>query len=95
MATTDMKIRIDNEVKERAQKIFASLGFDMTTAVNIFLQQTVRQNDIPFVVTTKIKPAESGGNVSSRKGMFGCLAGQIWMADDFDAPLDDFAEYME
>lgn len=24
----------------------------------------------------------------------GSAQGQIWMADDFDAPLDDFAEYM-
>jgi hypothetical protein len=25
---------------------------------------------------------------------FGCAKGQIWMADDFDAPLDCFKEYM-
>lgn len=25
---------------------------------------------------------------------FGIAKGKIWMADDFDAPLDDFAEYM-
>ena len=25
---------------------------------------------------------------------FGCLSGQIWMADDFDAPLEDFKDYM-
>ena len=24
----------------------------------------------------------------------GCLKGQIWMAEDFDAPLDDFKDYM-
>lgn len=24
----------------------------------------------------------------------GSLAGQIWMAPDFDEPMDDFAEYM-
>jgi len=24
----------------------------------------------------------------------GCLKGQIWMADDFDAPLEDFKDYM-
>jgi ribosomal protein S3 len=24
----------------------------------------------------------------------GTLAGQIWMAPDFDEPLDDFADYM-
>lgn len=26
---------------------------------------------------------------------FGCLAGKIWMAPDFDAPLDDFKDYMQ
>ena len=25
---------------------------------------------------------------------FGCLKGQIWMADDFNAPLEDFKDYM-
>ena len=25
---------------------------------------------------------------------FGCLKGQIWMSDDFDEPLEDFADYM-
>ena len=25
---------------------------------------------------------------------FGCAKGQFWMAEDFDAPLDDFKDYM-
>jgi hypothetical protein len=25
---------------------------------------------------------------------FGCMKGKMWMADDFDAPLEDFEEYM-
>ncbi|MBQ7158189.1 MAG: DUF2281 domain-containing protein [Treponema sp.] len=28
------------------------------------------------------------------KRQFGLLKGQIWMSDDFDAPLEDFKEYM-
>lgn len=30
-----------------------------------------------------------------RQRQFGSAKGQIWMADDFDAPLEDFKEYME
>ena len=30
----------------------------------------------------------------SRAEVFGCMRGQFKMSDDFDAPLDDFAEYM-
>jgi len=25
----------------------------------------------------------------------GCMSGKVWMADDFNAPLEDFNEYME
>lgn len=30
----------------------------------------------------------------TKRGGLGSLKGQIWMADDFDAPLDDLQEYM-
>jgi Protein of unknown function (DUF2281) len=30
----------------------------------------------------------------SRKQLFGCLQGQVSVSADFDASLDDFAEYM-
>jgi len=29
-----------------------------------------------------------------RAGKFGSARGQIWMADDFDAPLDEFKEWL-
>ena len=31
---------------------------------------------------------------SKKEREFGCLKGQIWIADDFDAPLEDFKDYM-
>ena len=38
------------------------------------------------------------GNGSTPRNRFAehrdVFAGQIWMADDFDAPLDDFKDYM-
>ena len=30
-----------------------------------------------------------------RQAVFGCMRGQFKMADDFDAPLEDFKGYME
>ncbi|MDR3246902.1 MAG: DUF2281 domain-containing protein [Prevotellaceae bacterium] len=32
---------------------------------------------------------------STKMPIFGCAKGQFVMSDDFDAPLDDFKEYME
>ena len=31
---------------------------------------------------------------SEKHPVFGCAKGQFWLSDDFDAPLEDFAEYM-
>jgi len=32
--------------------------------------------------------------LSNKRGGLGIWKGKIWIADDFDAPLDDFQEYM-
>lgn len=36
MSTTNLNIRTDKKVKEDAEKIFAELGLNMTSAINIF-----------------------------------------------------------
>ena len=47
---TNLNIRTDAEVKIAAEKLFASLGLNMSTAVNIFLRQAIRQGGLPFEV---------------------------------------------
>jgi hypothetical protein len=43
-----------------------------------------------------IFPLEDSSVDNLRKTpVFGCAKGQFMMADDFDAPLDDFMEYMQ
>ncbi len=43
-----LNIRTDAEVKENAEKIFSELGLTMSTAINMFLKATIRENGIPF-----------------------------------------------
>ena len=44
---------------------------------------------------TIMQPTESETvDVNVKRPIFGCAKGQFWMSDDFDAPLEDFAEYM-
>ena len=50
---TSMTIRMNKEVKQQAQQIFAELGMDMTTAVNVFLRQAIRNQGFPFDITLK------------------------------------------
>ena len=51
MSTTNLNIHTDKNVKIAAEKIFEELGLNMTTAINIFLRQTIRENGIPFELT--------------------------------------------
>jgi DNA-damage-inducible protein J len=51
-----VNIRIDDELKVRADNIFEELGLNMTTAFTMFIRQTIRQGGIPFEVTTRTDP---------------------------------------
>ena len=48
--TTATQIRIDSEIKKQANELFATLGLDMSTAVNLFLHQCVLKGGFPFRV---------------------------------------------
>lgn len=50
MATTPTQIRIDADVKKEAAALFAELGLDMSSAVNLFLHQCVMRGGLPFAV---------------------------------------------
>lgn len=50
MAKVSTNITIDSETKAKAQELLADLGLDLSTAVNIFLRQMVRENALPFTI---------------------------------------------
>ena len=51
-----MTIRTNKTVKEQASALFADLGLDMSTAINLFLRQSIREDRIPFQITREEKP---------------------------------------
>ena len=51
MSTTSMNIRMDADVKRQAQELFSEFGLDMTTAINVFLRQAIRERSLPFRVS--------------------------------------------
>ncbi|MDF7638128.1 type II toxin-antitoxin system RelB/DinJ family antitoxin [Lactobacillus sp. ESL0791] len=53
MTSANLNIRTDKEVKKQAEHIFNELGLNMSTAINIFLRQTIRDNGLPFKLTLK------------------------------------------
>ena len=48
MATTNLNIRTDKDIKDQAEAIFNELGLNMTTAINMFLKTAIREHGIPF-----------------------------------------------
>jgi DNA-damage-inducible protein J len=50
--TTNLNIRIDKDLKKQAETFFGELGLNMTTAINIFVRQSLRQGKIPFEITS-------------------------------------------
>ncbi len=59
MAKVSTSISIDTDVKAKAQELFAELGMDLSTAVNIFLRQAVHNQGIPFDVSFNAVNAET------------------------------------
>lgn len=52
----NLQIRLNDELKTQADNLFASLGFDTSTAVRMFLTIAVENNGLPFEVRHKIVP---------------------------------------
>ena len=74
MATVKMSIRMDTELKKQAEAMFSDMGLNMTTAMNMFLRQVVRQGKIPFEIATNIPNSET---LAAIKEMDDMLSGKI------------------
>ncbi len=59
MAKVSTSISIDADVKAQAQALFADFGLDLSTAINIFLKQSVRENCIPFSIRREVPNADT------------------------------------
>jgi hypothetical protein len=57
--------------------------------LTIDVPREVPAGPVILTFTPKAAPQKSG-----ERGGFGCVKGDYWMAHDFDAPLDDFKDYM-
>ena len=52
-------ISIDPKLKEESIKLFTQFGLDFSTAITLFLQQSVREQRIPFVIRLEIPNDET------------------------------------
>lgn len=59
MATTNITIRMDKELKSQADELFSALGLSMSTAMGVFCRQAVRLGKIPFEIAIDMPNAET------------------------------------
>jgi len=57
--TTLIQVRVGEDLKKEADGLFENLGFDMSTAIRIFLKQAVRRHGLPFEVCQFTPNAET------------------------------------
>ena len=76
--TINVTIRMDRDIKERAEAMFSDFGMNLSTAFNVFARQALREGEIPFVVrdpfygeenqkiiARRIADFEAGRNISA------------------------------
>ncbi len=53
MATSTLQIRVDSNLRKEADELFALAGLDMSSAVRLFLRQSVIRRRLPFEVVSE------------------------------------------
>lgn len=49
--TSNISIRMDNDLKAAAEELYEELGMNLSTAFNIFVRQSLRERGIPFRIS--------------------------------------------
>jgi len=84
MASVNIDVKTDEELKAKAQAVFESIGLDLPTAVNLFLFHSVKANNLPFVlgVSGSVPP------YVDRASLYGIWKGKYELPEGFDEPLE-------
>ena len=53
--TATFQMRINPEVKQRVEQVYANYGLNLTDAINIFIQQSLNMDGLPFLLSPENK----------------------------------------
>ena len=84
MKNINVTFRVDDELKKQAETLFAELGMNLSTAFNIFLRQSVREQQIPFNVSKNVPNAVTLAAMDAAE-----------KDEDIYGPFDDVSSLME
>lgn len=78
-----INIKIDDDLKQDATKVFSSMGLDLSTGIKIYLKRVTQDNKLPFTpkATSELDQAIAEAD-----------RGQIETFDNFDEWADSLDE---
>jgi len=88
--TVQFTADIDETTKRKFDSVCEAMGVSPSNAIRMFVSGVASNTIIP-----SNPAAQPPKPKMTMEEAMGCMRGQFWMADDFDAPLEDFKEYME
>jgi len=90
MQTATININTSTDLWEQASALFTELGLDISSAINLFLRQAVREKAIPFAVGLSKRRVTRNARTPKkpRAEAFGCMKGKIWMVEDFNESFE-------
>ena len=89
MATTNLNIRTDKDIKDQAEEIFNELGLNMSTAINMFLRTAIREHGIPFELKLDVPNETTAAAIAEgRKLMDDPSAPRYSSMDELKAALE-------
>ena len=85
--TATFQMRINPQIKERVEEIYANCGMTLTDAINTFLQQSMNVQGLPFLVTQNSREALREQAVSMlmmelKKGEDSVKTEEDWVAEE-------------
>ncbi|GMO42675.1 MAG: hypothetical protein Ta2B_22950 [Termitinemataceae bacterium] len=82
--TTTIQVRVDDKLKSAAEALYASMGFDTSTAIRMFLTASLQENGIPFALKRRLnaETLEAMEDVRLRRNLHGPYKNAAEMIED-------------
>lgn len=85
MATTNITMQIDEELKYQLQELVSNLGMDMTTFFTVFAKQAVREQGIPFYISMGTNTVQAVDDVKNGRNLSRTFSSVEELMEDLNA----------
>jgi len=89
---TRVNVRMDDDLRNKADVILDELGLTMSSAINIFIKQLVRQGGLPFALTLRTNRSEAFEKKEKLESLLEFAADNKRIESDFKFNRDECYE---